>query len=85
MPNEICKFTRQPGTETCGQPAPHIWGALRLCCEHFDQLVTAMFEIRGLIHDRQHKDFLRTYEERTQRSATIEGAPCAIDKPDGEK
>lgn len=85
MPEEICKFSRQPGGVVCGDPAPHIWGGLRLCCEHFDQLVTAMFEIRGLIHDRQHQDFVNIYEARTQKSATIEGARCARDKKEEEK
>jgi hypothetical protein len=70
-----CKFTRIPGVP-CGLPAPHKWGPIDLCCEHFDELVTAMFEIKGAIQDRQHQDFVKIYEERTHKSSLADGAEC---------
>jgi hypothetical protein len=76
MEDPKCQFHRDVTGAECGRPAPHLWGPLRLCCGHFDDLVTAMFEIRGLIHDRQHQDFVDIYEARTHKSATAEGAHC---------
>jgi len=76
----LCRFSTERGT-VCGLPAPHRWGGLDLCCGHFDELVTAMFDIKGEVQDRQHQEFVRIFEERTHHSATIEGATCDPQKP----
>jgi hypothetical protein len=67
---KLCGFSKTPGVP-CGAPAPHQWGSLDLCCSHFDELVTAMFEIKGIVQDRQHQDFVRIYEQRTQRRYSV--------------
>jgi hypothetical protein len=72
---KVCGFSKTAGVP-CGLPAPHKWGPLDLCCGHFDELVTAMFEIKGAIQDRQHQDFVRIYEERTHKSSLAEGSTC---------
>lgn len=85
----FCKFSQAVGVP-CGLPAAHKWGPLDLCCSHFDELVTAMFEIKGAVQDRAHQDFVRIYEERTHRSSFTEGSTCEtkkvtpIDKKPGE-
>lgn len=71
----FCQFSREVGVE-CRARANHQWGPLFFCCEHFDELVTAMFEIRGAMLDRQHADFVRIYEERTHKSSLAEGSAC---------
>lgn len=72
---KLCQFSREVGIE-CRARANHQWGPLYLCCRHFDELVTAMFEIRDLAAERQHKDFVRIYEERTHKSSQAEGSAC---------
>jgi hypothetical protein len=71
----LCKFSKTAGVP-CGLPAPHKWGPLDLCCGHFDELVTAMFEIKGTLEDRQHEDFMKIYEDRTNKSSLAEGSTC---------
>jgi hypothetical protein len=70
-----CKFSRPPGVP-CGLPAPHRWGPLDLCCSHFDELVTAMFDLQSAVRDRRHEDLIKIFEEGTKRSSLAEGSTC---------
>ena len=47
-----------------------------MCCGHFDDLVSAMFELREAVRERQHQDFVAIYEGRTYKNALAEGAKC---------
>jgi hypothetical protein len=75
MDEPICGFHDRIG-HVCGKPAPHMWGSLRMCCGHFDDLVEAMFEIRDAVREREHQDFMKIYESRTHKSSLAKEANC---------
>lgn len=79
MGEPTCEFHDRVG-HICGKPAPHVWGSLRMCCGHFDDLIEAMFEIRDAVRDREHQDFVKIYEDRTHKSAFLRGAHCDAKK-----
>ena len=63
----------------CEAPASHKWGPLHYCCDHFDRLVVAMFEIRNAVAEEHHKRIVREFEERAKQSSRILGTQCKAD------
>lgn len=70
MEQHTCGFSKAIGAP-CGEPARHLWGAVWMCCGHFDELMKAIFEIRELVRDREHADFAQGREELAEGGETL--------------
>ena len=71
---------RLPDKSSCTKVATHRWGPVEFCCEHFDQFVDGLFDLRDAFRARRHIHIVEEYNRRTNRTSVIPGANCDSEK-----
>lgn len=44
--------------EPCATPARHVWGSFGFCCNHFDEFMIALFDLKAAVELRRHHDLV---------------------------
>ena len=76
-----CTF-RNPDKRECGNPASHKWGPVAMCCDHFDQFVAGLLDLKDAITERRHIDIVEEYNRRMKpfNQSTAIGTDCKAKK-----
>jgi hypothetical protein len=69
----------ETGTQPCTREPKHHWGPLLYCCQHFDRVVIALYDLSEEVKAARHREMVRLYEASTKKSSRIEGTKCQDD------
>jgi hypothetical protein len=64
--------------QNCPDTATHEWGKVHFCCNHFDGLVAALYDLNEAVAKRQHTELVELYETRMGRPSRMHDMDCLM-------
>ena|SRR5579872_1557766 len=66
----------KPGGRACVKPGNHQWGPVVFCCDHFNEFVAGMLDLKDAVNAAQHRYFVQRFNSETRNTSLAEGSRC---------